>query len=45
VLTTGLAAQTRITGSEAANDTLHVNTLGGDDQVVVAPDVSEPSRV
>ena len=35
VLTTGLAAETRISGSEAANDTLHVNTLGGDDRVTV----------
>jgi Ca2+-binding RTX toxin-like protein len=40
VLTTGLAAQTIITGSEAANDVLRVNTLGGRDDVQVAPDVS-----
>ena len=40
VLTTGLAAQTTIAGSEAANDVLHVNTLGGRDDVQVAPDVS-----
>ena len=40
VLTTGLAAQTTITGSEAALDTLRVNTLGGRDDVQVAPDVS-----
>jgi Ca2+-binding RTX toxin-like protein len=40
VLTTGLAAQTTITGSEAANDVLRVNTLGGRDDVQVAPDVS-----
>ncbi|MGZ6670845.1 MAG: beta strand repeat-containing protein [Solirubrobacteraceae bacterium] len=39
VLTTGLAAQTTIAGSEAANDTLRVNTLGGRDDVQVAPDV------
>jgi hypothetical protein len=39
-LTTGLAAQTTITGSEAANDVLRVNTLGGRDDVQVAPDVS-----
>jgi Ca2+-binding RTX toxin-like protein len=41
VLSTGLAAQTRIVGSEAANDTLRVNTLGGNDKVTVAPDVSQ----
>jgi hypothetical protein len=40
VLTTGLAAQTTITGSEAANDVLRVNTLGGRDDVQVAADVS-----
>jgi hypothetical protein len=40
VVTTGLAAQTAITGSEAANDVLRVNTLGGPDDVQVAPDVS-----
>ncbi len=40
VLTTGLAVQTTITGSEAANDVLRVNTLGGRDDVQVAPDVS-----
>jgi len=40
VLTTGLAAQTTITGSEAANDVLRLNTLGGRDDVQVAPDVS-----
>ena len=40
VLTTGLAAQTTIAGSEAALDTLRVNTLGGRDDVQVAPDVS-----
>ena len=39
VLTTGLAAQTRISGSEAANDRLIVNTLAGNDDVTVAPDV------
>jgi Ca2+-binding RTX toxin-like protein len=36
----GLAALTQITGSEAANDALHVNTLGGKDAVTVATDVS-----
>ena len=40
VLTTGLAAQNTIAGSEAALDTLRVNTLGGRDDVQVAPDVS-----
>jgi Ca2+-binding RTX toxin-like protein len=40
VLTTGLAARTTIAGSEAANDILRVNTLGGRDDVQVAPDVS-----
>jgi Ca2+-binding RTX toxin-like protein len=40
VLTTGLAAQITIAGSEAALDTLRVNTLGGRDDVQVAPDVS-----
>jgi hypothetical protein len=40
VLTTGLAAHTSITGSEPANDSLHVNTVGGRDTVSVAPDVS-----
>jgi Ca2+-binding RTX toxin-like protein len=40
VLTTGLAAQTTVTGSEAALDTLRINTLGGRDDVQVAPDVS-----
>jgi hypothetical protein len=40
VLTTGLAAQTTITGSEPSIDLLRVNTLGGRDDVQVAPDVS-----
>ena len=40
MLTTGLAAQTTIAGSEPANDILSVNTLGGRDDVQVAPDVS-----
>jgi Ca2+-binding RTX toxin-like protein len=40
VSTTGLAAQTTIAGSEPANDILRVNTLGGRDDVQVAPDVS-----
>jgi hypothetical protein len=41
VSTTGLAAPTSIVGSEAANDTLGLNTLGGDDRATVAPDVSD----
>ena len=41
VRTTGLATQTRIVGSEAANDTLRVSTLGGNDAVTVAPTVRE----
>jgi hypothetical protein len=38
VLTTGLAAQTTITPSEAALDTLRIDTLGGRDSAQVAPD-------
>jgi hypothetical protein len=41
VLTTGLPAQTRISGSEVANDRLFVNTLAGNDDVTVAPDVAD----
>jgi hypothetical protein len=41
VLVDGLPAQTRITGAESALDTLRVNTLNGDDDVFVAPDVSD----
>jgi hypothetical protein len=41
VLTTGLAAQTRIVGGEAANDSLRIQTLDGDDEVTVAPDVND----
>ncbi len=37
----GLAPQIQVSGSEAANDTLQVNTLGGKDAVSVAPDVSQ----
>jgi Ca2+-binding RTX toxin-like protein len=37
----GLPTETFITGSERANDTLHLNTLAGDDDVFVAPDVSD----
>ena len=44
VLTTGLAAQTRIAGSEAANDSLFINTLAGNDDVNVATDVADLIR-
>ena len=44
VLVAGLAARTRITGSEAALDTLRIDPRGGDD-VRVAPDVAELIRV
>jgi hypothetical protein len=40
VLADGLAALVRIAGSEAANDTLRIQTLDGDDDVIVAADVS-----
>ncbi|WP_422931535.1 beta strand repeat-containing protein [Singulisphaera sp. PoT] len=42
VAVTGLAATVNITGAEAANDRLVVNTLGGDD-VVVASALSAPA--
>ena len=38
---TGLAAQLRITGSEASSDALRVATLAGDDDVAVAADVRD----
>jgi hypothetical protein len=38
VLVAGLAAQTRILGSEALDDRLLLQTLGGDDDVTVAPE-------
>lgn len=41
VLVAGPAAETRITGSEPALDTLRVQTLGGNDEVTVAPDVGD----
>jgi hypothetical protein len=41
VLVKGLPADIAITGSEPANDLLQVNTLGGEDRVMVAPDVSQ----
>ncbi len=37
----GLPAQLGITGSEPANDSLLINTLGGTDRVTVDPDVSQ----
>jgi Ca2+-binding RTX toxin-like protein len=40
VLVSGLAPQIQITGAEAANDTLAVNTLAGNDTVSVASGVS-----
>jgi hypothetical protein len=39
VLVTGLKADTRIVGSEPAGDTLRIQTLDGNDDVTVAPDV------
>ena len=41
VITSGLHTQTRILGSEPTIDTLRVQTLGGNDDVTVAPDVSD----
>ena len=41
VVARGLAALVRIAGSEAAADTLRIQTLDGDDDVTVAPDVSD----
>jgi hypothetical protein len=41
VVTSGLHTQTRIFGSEPTIDTLRVQTLGGNDDVTVAPDVSD----
>ena len=41
VLTTGLPAQTRIAGSEPANDLLLINTLAGNDDVNIAADVTD----
>ncbi len=41
VLVDGFPALTTISGSEAANDVLRVNTLGGNDDVTVAPNVSD----
>jgi RTX calcium-binding nonapeptide repeat (4 copies) len=44
VLTTGLVPQLRIAGSEGVDDTLRIQTLDGDDDVTVAPDVAELIR-
>jgi hypothetical protein len=41
VLVSGLAAQVQMTGSEAANDRLRVNTLAGNDEVKVAQGVAD----
>ena len=41
VLVDGLRAETTIVGSEPALDTLLVQTLGGNDDVTVAPDVAD----
>jgi RTX calcium-binding nonapeptide repeat (4 copies) len=41
VSVTGLRAETRIVGSEPANDTLQIRTLDDNDDVTVAPDVSD----
>ena len=35
----GLAAEIRITGSESLNDTLRIQTLDGDDEVSIDPNV------
>ena len=37
----GLPAQIRIAGGEGASDTLFLQALGGDDEVTVAPAVSD----
>ena len=39
VSVTGLAADVRIAGSESLNDTLRIQTLDGNDDVFVDPDV------
>ena len=40
-LATGLTPQTTITGSELLNDTLRINTFGGNDDVLVDPAAEE----
>ena len=37
----GLAPQIQITGAEPTNDTLHINTLAGNDTVSVGSGVSD----
>jgi hypothetical protein len=37
----GLAAQTRVTGGEGNNDTLRLQTLGGDDRLTIVNDISD----
>jgi hypothetical protein len=41
VVVSGLPAQLQVAGSEAANDGLQINTLGGKDSVSVASGVSQ----
>src|SRR3954451_7076950 len=41
VLVKGLPTQTTIAGSDPGTDLLRVNTLDGDDNVTVAPDVAD----
>ena len=41
VTVAGFAAETHIIGSEPTLDTLRVETLAGDDDVTVAPDVAD----
>jgi hypothetical protein len=38
VLVSGLASRLTIAGSESLNDTLRIQTFGGNDDVVVDPD-------
>ena len=37
----GLSAQTRITGGEGPNDTLRIQTLGGNDRLSIVNDISD----
>ena len=41
VVVSGLPAELQVSGSEAANDGLQINTLGGKDSVSVAASVSQ----
>src|SRR5262249_8102363 len=45
VLVSGLAAQVQVEGSEPANDTLQLNTLGGNDTVASGVGVSGPAAI